>query len=222
MQSSTPSRSCGFHTDPSTASRTQLGAPAWDSRLLEIFGIPEEALPPIVDTVGEIGTLHHASWPCDLPLRARCVDQQAALAGAGCVEAGRTKATYGTGVFVLAHVGGERPEPTGGLLPTVAWSVGGEVEWALDGGVFTAGALLEWLSRDLGLAADPAALGGPRSAVVAPRRAGGRRGTDGECSSGARRASGTRVDRVARCGRRRSGSRARAGGRPTRGRRTDA
>jgi glycerol kinase len=148
----------GFHTDPATASRTQLGAPAWDPRLLEIFGVPEEALPQIVDTVAEIGTLHHESWPRELPLRARCPDQQAALAGAGCVEPGRTKATYGTGVFVLAHVGTERPSPTGGLLPTVAWSVDGRVEWALDGGVFTAGALLEWLSRDLGLAPDPPAL----------------------------------------------------------------
>jgi glycerol kinase len=69
------------------------------------------------------------------------------------------KATYGTGVFVLAHGGEERPEPSGGLLPTVAWRVGRQLEWAIDGGVFTAGALLEWLSRDLGLAADPAALG---------------------------------------------------------------
>ena len=148
----------GFATDPSTASRTQLGAPAWDPELLQTFGVPEEALPRIVDTAGELGTLRHESWPRELPLHARCVDQQAALAGAGCVEPGRTKATYGTGVFVLAHVGGERPTPTGGLLPTVAWSVGGEVEWALDGGVFTAGALLEWLSRDLGLAPDPPAL----------------------------------------------------------------
>jgi glycerol kinase len=62
-------------------------------------------------------------------------------------------------------VGTERPAPTGGLLPTVAWSVAGEVEWALDGGVFTAGALLEWLSRDLGLAADPAALAREAAAV---------------------------------------------------------
>jgi glycerol kinase len=93
------------------------------------------------------------------------VDQQAALAGAGCVTAGLTKATYGTGVFVLAHVGAERPAPVGGLIPTVAWSVGGEVEWALDGGVFTAGALLEWLSRDLGLARDPAALAAAAAAV---------------------------------------------------------
>ena len=148
----------GFATDPSTASRTQLGAPEWDAELLEIFGVPPEALPEIADTAGDLGTLRHDSWPIELPLRARCVDQQAALAGAGCVKRGLVKATYGTGVFVLAHAGDERPEPEGGLLPTVAWRVHDRVEWAIDGGVFTAGALLEWLSRDLGLAESPAAL----------------------------------------------------------------
>jgi glycerol kinase len=148
----------GFATDPSTASRTQLGAPEWDPALLEIFGVPREALPEIVDTAGDLGTLSHPSWSRELPLRARLVDQQAALAGAGCVEPGLVKATYGTGVFVLAHAGDERPQPEGGLLPTVAWRVDGKVEWAIDGGVFTAGALLEWLSRDLGLAQDPPAL----------------------------------------------------------------
>src|SRR3954453_10309489 len=148
----------GFATDSSTASRTQLGAPEWDPMLLDVYGVPPEPLPAIMDTAGELGTLRHPSWPVELPLRARLVDQQAALAGAGCVVPGRVKATYGTGVFVLAHAGDERPEPAGGLLPTVAWRVDGRVEWAIDGGVFTAGALLEWLSRDLGLAEDPAAL----------------------------------------------------------------
>jgi glycerol kinase len=147
-----------FETDPSTASRTQLGAPAWDAELLEVFGVPEDALPALADTAGDLGTIGHPDWPVELPLRARCVDQQAALAGAGCVTPGLAKATYGTGVFVLAHAGDERPEPAGGLLPTVAWSVDGKVEWAVDGGVFTAGALLEWLSRDLGLAEDAPAL----------------------------------------------------------------
>jgi glycerol kinase len=148
----------GIATDPSTASRTQLGAPEWDPRLCELFGVPAGSLPAIDDTAGELGTLAHESWPLELPLRARCVDQQAALAGAGCVEPGLVKATYGTGVFVLAHAGRERPEPSGGLLPTIAWRVGESLEWAIDGGVFTAGALLDWMSRDLGLAADPAAL----------------------------------------------------------------
>jgi glycerol kinase len=147
-----------FETDPSTASRTQLGAPEWDPELLAVFGVPREALPTLADTAGDLGTLTHPDWPVELPLRARCVDQQAALAGAGCVTPGLAKATYGTGVFVLAHAGDERPKPAGGLLPTVAWSVDGAVEWAIDGGVFTAGALLEWLSRDLGLAEDPPAL----------------------------------------------------------------
>jgi glycerol kinase len=148
----------GFATDPSTASRTQLGAPEWDDELLAIFGVPREVLPQILDTAGDLGTLRHPSWNTELPLRARCVDQQAALAGAGCVRPGMVKATYGTGVFVLAHAGDERPDPGGGLLPTVAWRVRGRLEWAIDGGVFTAGALLEWLSRDMGLAGDPAAL----------------------------------------------------------------
>lgn len=148
----------GFATDPSTASRTQLGAPDWDPRLLRLFGVPREVLPEIEDTAGELGVLRHPSWPTELQLRARCVDQQAALAGAGCVEPGRVKATYGTGVFVLAHAGEARPEPKGGLLPTVAWRAHGKLEWAIDGGVFTAGALLDWLSRDLGLASDAAAL----------------------------------------------------------------
>jgi glycerol kinase len=156
----------GFATDPSTASRTQLGAPGWDPKLLEIFGVPREVLPAILDTAGDIGTLSHPSWKAELPLRARCVDQQAALAGSGCVRPGLVKATYGTGVFVLAHAGDERPEPGGGLLPTVAWRVRGRLEWAIDGGVFTAGALLEWLARDLGLAADPPALAAAAAEVA--------------------------------------------------------
>jgi glycerol kinase len=151
----------GFATDVSTASRTQLavpGEPDWDDELLEIFGVPKEALPALEDTAGDLGVLAHESWPAELPLRARLVDQQAALAGAGCVERGLIKATYGTGVFVLAHVGDERPDGVGGLVPTAAWRVDGRVEYALDGGVFTAGALLEWMTRDLGLAEDPPAL----------------------------------------------------------------
>jgi glycerol kinase len=148
----------GYATDLSTSSRTQLaipGEPDWDPQLLDVFGVPRAALPPLVDTAGELGELRHPDWPRALPLRARVVDQQAALAGAGCVEPGRVKATYGTGVFVLANVGTTLPSGGAeGLFPTVAWRIDGKVEFALDGGVFTAGALLDWLSRDLGLAAD--------------------------------------------------------------------
>jgi glycerol kinase len=152
----------GFATEPATASRTQLqridSPGSWDERLCEIFGVPIEVLPEIRDTAGDLGTLKHESWPVELPLRGQVVDQQAALAGAACVEPGRVKATYGTGVFVLAHVGGQVPKPAGGLLPTVAWSIDGNVEYALDGGVFAAGAMLEWMCNQLGIAEDPPAL----------------------------------------------------------------
>jgi len=151
----------GFATDASTASRTQLhtlGKPGFDPRLCELFGIPPEILPEVRDTAGELGVLKHDSWPIELPLRGQVVDQQAALAGAACVVPGRVKATYGTGVFVLAHVGEEIPRPAGGLLPTVAWRIDGRTEYALDGGVFAAGAMLEWMCKELGIAEDPPAL----------------------------------------------------------------
>ena len=164
----------GFATDLSTASRTQLavpGEPDWDAELLEVFGVPHAALPPLVDTAGELGELRHPDWPRALPLRARIVDQQAALAGAGCVEPGRVKATYGTGVFVLANVGEELPGGGAeGLFPTVAWRIGGKVEFALDGGVFTAGR------------APQLAVGGPR-----PRARRGRPGRPRRSGRGLRR-----------------------------------
>ena len=151
----------GFATDNSTASRTQLhglGTPGFDARLCELFGVPPGVLPQVRDTAGELGTLRHESWPVELRLCGQVVDQQAALAGAGCVEPGRVKATYGTGVFVLGHVGAEVPRPSGGLLPTVAWQIDGRMEYAIDGGVFAAGAMLEWLCRELGMADSPKVL----------------------------------------------------------------
>jgi glycerol kinase len=151
----------GFATDASTASRTQLhalGRPGFDGRLGELFEVPLDVLPEVRDTAGELGTLSHPSWPVELRLCGQVVDQQAALAGAGCVAPGRVKATYGTGVFVLGHAGGEVPRPAGGLLPTVAWSLDGRTEYAIDGGVFAAGAMLEWMCRELGLAERPADL----------------------------------------------------------------
>jgi glycerol kinase len=151
----------GFATDASTASRTQLhalGTPGFDPWLCARFGVPVEVLPEVRATVGELGTLRHDSWPVELALCGQVVDQQAALAGAGCVVPGRVKATDGTGVFILAHVGDEVPRPAGGLLPTVAWRIGERTEYAIDGGVFAAGAMLDWLCRELGLAAGPPAL----------------------------------------------------------------
>jgi glycerol kinase len=150
-----------FATDLSTASRTQLlalGGRDWDAQLLSAFGLRREWLPALGPTFGTLGTLRSEHWPVELSLRAQLVDQQAALAGSGSVLPGETKATYGTGVFVLTRTAAPTAVP--GLLPTVAWAAPerdggiGEVAYALDGGVFTAGALLEWLAGGLGLAGD--------------------------------------------------------------------
>jgi glycerol kinase len=151
----------GSSTDLSTASRTQLlalGGSGWDPALLDAFGLDEAWLPVLGPTWGALGALEHPDWPAPLPLCARAVDQQAALAGAGCARPGDVKATYGTGVFVLAHAGAEPPAPRPGVLATVAWSDGVRTEYALEGGVFAAGALLDWLAGDLGLAPDVPAL----------------------------------------------------------------
>jgi glycerol kinase len=156
-----------FATDLSTASRTQLlavGGRDWDPRLLSAFGLRREWLPAVGPSFGALGELRHERWPAPIRLTAQLVDQQAALAGSGAVRPGELKASYGTGVFVLGRT--ERvPEPGGRLLPTVAWATPdegghaiGEVAYALDGGVFAAGSLLDWLAGGLGLAGDASGL----------------------------------------------------------------
>jgi glycerol kinase len=144
-------------SDHSTASRTQLfnlQSLQWDHWLLEVFGIPEWTLPEIVPSVEDLGVLRHARWQGDLPLRAMICDQQAALAGHACFAPGALKATCGTGVFVLANAGDQVPHMDGSILATVAWSLSdGSVAYALDGGVFSAGTLVNWLRDGLGIVA---------------------------------------------------------------------
>ncbi len=156
-----------FATDLSTASRTQLlalGGRDWDDQLLAAFALRREWLPAVGPTFGQLGELRHARWSVALPLAAQLVDQQAALAGSGAVRPGELKATYGTGVFVLGRT--REPRRASGLLPTVAWAApGGEVSYALDGGVFAAGSLLDWLAEGLGLAPDARALAAAAATV---------------------------------------------------------
>jgi glycerol kinase len=162
-----------FATDLSTASRTQLlalGGHDWDEQLLRTFGLRREWLPSTGPSFGALGELRHERWPVVLPLRAQLVDQQAALAGSGAINPGELKATYGTGVFVLGRTDGP-PSAAGQLLPTVAWAgpdaAGGvgEIAYALDGGVFAAGTLLDWLAEGLGLASDARALAASAASV---------------------------------------------------------
>jgi len=143
----------GARTEPSTAARTQLQglrAPGdWDDRLLKLHGVERGWLATVGDSCGELGSL------CGVPLRAMLVDQTASLAGHGCVREGMVKATYGTGIFALQHAGAEPPE-VAGLLPVVAWGSAGAAAYALDGGVFSAGTVMQWLRDGLGAIADAA------------------------------------------------------------------
>jgi glycerol kinase len=142
-----------FATDVSTASRTSLlnlRTLQWDETLCALFGVPLECLPEIRPTAGDFGRL-----PGGARLTASAVDQQAALFGHGCQQPGDIKITFGTGAFALGLTGAA-PTMGGanGLLPTAAWQIGGGApQYALDGGILTAGSALEWL-RGVGLLAD--------------------------------------------------------------------
>lgn len=157
-------------TDPSTASRTQLFSLSdldWDPDLAAIWDVPVASLPTIGQTVGDLGVIGHPAWGGELPLRAMVCDQQAALAGQGGHVEGTVKATFGTGVFVLANAGSSVPVPPEGILATVAWSsADGQPTYALDGGVFSAGAFLDWLRDGLGLIDRSDALDAAAAAVA--------------------------------------------------------
>lgn len=145
-----------YATDVSTASRTSLldlETARWAPELCELFGVPIELLPQIRPTAGSFGTLRAAG--ADVPLGAAVVDQQAALFGHGCHAPGRAKMTFGTGAFALAVAGARRiGNSTAGMLPTVAWQFPGAAPvFAVEGGVYTAGAAVDW-ARSLGLFAD--------------------------------------------------------------------
>ncbi|HYP64353.1 MAG TPA: FGGY family carbohydrate kinase [Acidocella sp.] len=134
-----------FATDVTTASRTSLMnlvTRQWDEELCRIFGVPMQTLPEIRESAGDFGTINN------VPVRAALVDQQAALYGHGCRAKGDAKITFGTGAFALAVTGQQIVRaPEQGLLPTIAWSRGGAAFYAVDGGVYDAGAAVEWGQR---------------------------------------------------------------------------
>ena len=139
-------------TDVSNASRTMLfniRTGQWDDRLLELFNIPRSMMPEVANSSGlltETSTLGGT-----IPVAGVAGDQQAALFGQCCHRSGMAKCTYGTGCFMLMHTG-KKPMPSKNrLLTTVSWQIGGKMEYALEGSVFTAGAVVQWLRDQLGL-----------------------------------------------------------------------
>ena len=143
-----------FITDPSNASRTLLfniNTLAWDDDLLKLFEIPKSILPEIVPTSGLLAETSVLGYP--LPIGSMVGDQQSALFGQACFKVGQTKNTYGTGCFLLTNVGNRPKISKHRLLTSVAWKIGDEVSYALEGGVFNTGSAIQWL-QELGLIAD--------------------------------------------------------------------
>jgi glycerol kinase len=139
-----------FATEPSNASRTMLfdlGTGDWSDELCALLRVPRACLPEIRPSAGDFGQVAATGWPVTGILG----DQQAALFGQGCFDAGEAKCTYGTGAFLLMNCGTRIPAPGKGILGTVAWRLGETTTYALEGSVLVSGALIQWLGEGLGL-----------------------------------------------------------------------
>jgi glycerol kinase len=129
-----------------------IAAGRWDPGMLELFGVPERALPEIRPSCGELGrTRAGALHGHEVPVSGVAGDQQAALFGQRCLEPGLGKNTYGTGSFVLLNQGTSVPPPAEGLLSTVAWQIGRSTTYALEASIFVTGAAVQWLRDGLGI-----------------------------------------------------------------------
>ncbi len=148
-------RLCGEHvTDPSNASRTllfDLHRMDWDPELCALLGVPAACLPRVVDNAGVIGLTRGVGFlPDGIPVSGLAGDQQSALFGQACFSPGMAKCTYGTGAFLLMNTGSVAPVSQNGMLTTVAWRLGGQTTYALEGSAFIAGAAVQWLRDGLG------------------------------------------------------------------------
>jgi glycerol kinase len=153
-------------TDATNASRTALYdivAGRWDPGLCELFGVPPSCLPEVRDCAGDFGMTDAAVIGAALPIRGVAGDQQAALVGQACFEAGDMKSTYGTGAFLVLNTARDCVLSKNRLLSTIAYRLNGEVTYALEGSILSAGSAIQWLRDGLGLisrAADVEALAG--------------------------------------------------------------
>lgn len=139
-------------TDYSNASRTMLfniHSLEWDKELLSLFDIPAELLPEIYPSSHFFGTFEFEG--SKIPICSIIGDQQSALFGQLCLEKGDVKNTYGTGCFLLMNTGDKLVKSKNGLLSTIAWGLDGKVTYALEGSVFVAGAVVQWLRDGIGI-----------------------------------------------------------------------
>jgi glycerol kinase len=150
-------------TEPGNASRTlmyDIRAGRWDPELLDMLAVPAAILPEVRDSSGDLGRTDPAAFAgLDLPIRGIAGDQQAALFGQACFAPGMGKNTYGTGSFVLLNSGPNLHVSHHGMLGTIAWRLGGEVTYAVEGAIFVTGAALQWLRDGLGIIASASEAG---------------------------------------------------------------
>jgi glycerol kinase len=140
-------------TDVSNASRTMLfniHTLKWDDELLRLFNIPSSMLPEVRSS-SEIYGKTEGLFAASIPVAGIAGDQQAALFGQMCTEPGMVKNTYGTGCFMVMNIGNKPIESKSKLLTTVAWRIGNDTQYALEGSIFIAGAVVQWLRDGLGI-----------------------------------------------------------------------
>ena len=141
-------------TDATNASRTLLYnivENRWDEELLGLLGVPAAMLPVVRDSADDFGEMEPEFLGACVPIRGVAGDQQAAAIGNACFAPGMMKATYGTGCFALLNTGADRVASSNRMLATIAWRLGGETAYALEGSIFVAGAAVQWLRDGLRL-----------------------------------------------------------------------
>lgn len=141
-------------TDVSNASRTLLlniNTLEWDQELLDIFDVPKSMLPQVASSSELYGHTSLEIGHTNIPIAGIAGDQQAALFGQLCTEEGMVKNTYGTGCFMLMNIGSKPVISKNKLVTTVAWKIGNEVKYALEGSIFIGGAVVQWLRDELGI-----------------------------------------------------------------------
>ena len=146
-----------FATDATNAARTMLyniHDGCWDAEICALIGVPMAMLPDVRDSAGDFGSAQIMG--ATIPIRGVAGDQQAATVGQACFEPGMLKSTYGTGCFALLNTGERAVTSTNRLLTTIAYQLDGKPTYALEGSIFIAGAVVQWLRDGLGIVDDAA------------------------------------------------------------------
>lgn len=144
-------------TDATNAARTMLydiHRGEWDAEMLRLLRIPESLLPEVRDSDGDFGMARADLFGAEIPIRGVAGDQQAATVGQACFKPGMLKSTYGTGCFALLNTGSRAVTSENRLLTTIAYRIGGETTYALEGSIFIAGAVVQWLRDGLRIIRD--------------------------------------------------------------------